>query len=167
MTSHDNWCWSEPIRGFPAVAVADVRTMNQLVSEAMAERRFQTVLLTSFGRLSTFPSQVSLYALLAYSVRQRTAEIGIRMALGTPRSAVMRMVLKEGSILALSGLIVGIGCDWVLTRSMSSLLFEVQPLDATIFLGVPALFCAVALTACYLPARRATQVDPMGALRYE
>lgn len=151
----------------PAVAVADVRTMDQLVSEAMAGRRFQTVLLTSFGGSALFLSLVGLYALLAYSVRQRTAEIGIRMALGAQRSTVMRMVLKEGSILALSGLIVGIGCAWMLTRSMSSLLFEVQPLDATTFLGVPALFCAVALTACYLPARRATQVDPMVALRYE
>ena len=149
------------------VAVADVRTMNQLVSEAMAERRFQTVLLTSFGCFALFLSLVGLYAMLAYSVRQRTAEIGIRMALGAQRSTVLSMVLKEGSSLAVTGLALGIGCAWILTRSMSSLLFEVKPLDATTFLSVPVLFVAVALAACYLPARRATRVDPMVALRYE
>jgi predicted permease len=149
------------------VAVADVHTMNQLVSAAMAERRFQTALLTSFGGFALFLSLVGLYAMLAYSVRQRTAEIGVRMALGAQRSSVMRMVLREGLSLALAGLSLGMACAWILTRSMSSLLFEVKPLDATTFSAVPALFCAVTLAACYLPARRATRVDPMVALRYE
>jgi ABC-type antimicrobial peptide transport system permease subunit len=151
----------------PTIAVADVCTMNDLVSEATAERRFQTVLLTSFGGFALFLSLIGLYAMLAYSVRQRTAEIGIRMALGAQRGSIMRMVLTEGSRLALVGLIIGIGCAWILTRSMSTLLFEVKPLDPTTFFGVPVLFCAVALAACYLPARRATRVDPMVALRYE
>jgi putative ABC transport system permease protein len=151
----------------PTIAVADVRTMNELVSEATAERRFQTVLLTSFGGFALFLSLIGLYAMLAYSVRQRTAEIGIRLALGAQRSSIMRMVLTEGSKLAFVGLTMGIGCAWILTRSMSALLFEVKPLDPTTFFGVPVLFCAVALAACYLPARRATRVDPMVALRYE
>lgn len=149
------------------VAVANVRTMNQLVSEAMAERRFQTMLLASFGGFALLLSLVGLYAMLAYSVRRRIPEIGIRMALGARRGNVMRMVLKEGAALALAGLGLGIGCAWILTRWISSLLFEVKPLDPTTFLIVPTLFFTVALAACYLPARSATKVDPMVALRCE
>jgi putative ABC transport system permease protein len=151
----------------PAVAVADVRTMSQLVSEATAERRFQTMLLTAFGVVALFLSLVGLYALMAYSVQQRTAEIGIRMTLGAQPSSVMRLVLKQGSTLALAGIALGVGGAWGLTRFMTSLLFEVTPTDAPTFLGVALLFCAVALAACYVPARRATRVDPMVALRYE
>jgi putative ABC transport system permease protein len=151
----------------PTIAVADVRTMNQLVSESLAERRFQTTLLTSFGAFALFLSLIGLYAMLAYSVLERTAEIGIRMALGARRSSVMGMVLKEGASVILAGLALGMGCAWMLTRWISSLLFEIKPLDATTFLMVPSVFFAVALAACYLPARRATRVDPMVALRYE
>ena len=149
------------------VAVADVRTMNELISDSMAQRRFQTALLTSFGGFALFLSLVGLYAMLAYSVRQKTAEIGIRMALGAQRANVMRMVLKQGTNLALVGLALGVACAWIVTRSISTLLFEVKPLDATTFLIVTLLFFAVALAASYLPARRATRVDPMVALRYE
>jgi len=151
----------------PAVAVADVRTMNQLVSAAVAERRFQTLLLTAFGGVALFLSLVGLYALMAYSVQQRTAEIGIRMALGAQRSGVMRLILRQGANLALAGIALGLTCAWGVTRLMTSLLFEVKPADAPTFFGVALLFCAVALAACYVPARRATRVDPMVALRYE
>jgi predicted permease len=151
----------------PAVAVADVRTMSELVSGATAERRFQTLLLTAFGGVALFLSLVGLYALMAYSVQQRTAEIGIRMALGAQRSNVMRLVLKQGSKLALAGIALGVACAWGLTRWMTSLLFEVRPADAATFFGVTILFSAVALASCYLPARRATRVDPMVALRYQ
>jgi predicted permease len=151
----------------PVVAVADIRTMSQLVSEATAERRFQTFLLTVFGGAALFLSLVGLYALIAYSVQRRTAEIGIRMALGAQSGSVMRMVLKQGSRLALVGIALGIVCAWGLTRLMTSLLFEVKTTDAPTFLGVAVLFCAVALAACYVPARRATKVDPMVSLRYE
>jgi ABC-type antimicrobial peptide transport system permease subunit len=151
----------------PAVAVADVRTMSQLVSGATAERRFQTLLLTAFGAVALFLSLVGLYALMAYSVQQRTAEIGIRMALGAQRSNVMRLVLKQGSKLALAGIALGVACAWGLTRWMTSLLFEVKPADAVTFFGVSILFSAVALASCYMPARRATRVDPMVALRYQ
>lgn len=150
-----------------ALAVADVRTMSQLVSEATEERRFQTFLLLSFSGIALVLSLVGLYALLAYSVRQRTAEIGIRMALGAQRRSVMRMILMEGSGLALAGIAVGLGCAWALTRLMTSLLFEVKPTDPATFLGVAILVCAVALASCYFPARRATCVDPMVALRHE
>jgi predicted permease len=151
----------------PAVAVADVRTMSDLVSGATAERRFQTLLLTAFGGLALFLSLVGLYALMAYSVEQRTAEIGIRMALGAPRASVLRLVLRQGASLALAGIVLGGLCAWAVTRSMASLLFEVAPADAPAFLGAALLFCAVALAACYMPARRATLVDPATTLRAE
>lgn len=149
------------------LAVADVRTMSQLVSEATEERRFQTFLLSSFSGIAFVLSLVGLYALLAYSIRQRTGEIGIRMALGAQRGSVMRLILMEGSGLALAGVTVGLGCAWVLTRLMTSLLFEVKPTDPATFFGVAILLCAVALASCYFPAQRATRVDPMVALRHE
>jgi len=151
----------------PALALADIRTMTQVVSAASAQRRFQTLLLTAFGGAALLLSLVGLYALMSYSVAQRTAEIGIRMALGAQRSSVMRVVLQQGAYLALAGIALGMACAWGMTRWMASLLFEVSPADAPTFLTVAVLFCAVALAACYVPARRATRVDPMVALRYE
>jgi len=151
----------------PAVAVADVSTMSQLISAATAQRRFQTLLVTAFGGVALLLSLVGLYALMAYSVAQRTAEIGIRMALGAQRSSVMRLVLRQGANLALAGIALGLACAWGVTRWMASLLFEVAPTDAATFCGAAVLFCAVALAACCMPARRATRVDPMVALRYE
>jgi putative ABC transport system permease protein len=150
-----------------ALAAADVRTMEQLVSEASAERRFQTLVLTVFGGISLFLSLIGLYALMAYSVQRRTAEIGIRMALGAQRSAVMSLVLRQGATLWLGGIALGFACAWGVTRWMRSLLFEVQPTDPLTFAGVATLFCAVAAIACYVPARRATRVDPAISLRYE
>ncbi|HTA43616.1 MAG TPA: ABC transporter permease [Bryobacteraceae bacterium] len=150
-----------------ALAVADVRTMDQLVSGASAQRRFQTLVLTVFGGISLFLSLLGLYALMAYTVQRRTAEIGIRMALGAQRSAVMGLVLRQGAILWLGGIALGFVCAWSVTRWMRSLLFEVQPTDPLTFAGVAAVFCAVAAIACYVPARRATQVDPLISLRYE
>jgi predicted permease len=151
----------------PTVAVADVRTMNQLVSAATAQRRFQTQLVTAFGGAGLLLSLVGLYALMTYSVAQRTAEIGIRMALGAQRGSVMRLILRQGSSLALAGIALGVVCAWGVTRAMMSLLFEVAPADPATFFAVAVLFCAVALAACYVPARRATRVDPMAALHYE
>jgi len=151
----------------PTLAIADIRTMGQLVSESMAARRFQTLLLSAFSGIALALSLVGLYAMLAYSVRQRTAEIGIRMALGARRSSVMRSVLMQGAKLAFSGTAVGAASAWGLTRLMTSLLFEVKPTDAPTFFAVALLFFAVAMAACYIPAHRAMGVDPMVALRYE
>ena len=151
----------------PALAIADVHTMSELISDAAGERRFQTLLLSAFGGIALVLSLVGLYALMAYSVQQRTAEIGIRMALGAQRSSVMRLILKEGSTLAFAGVVLGVACAWAATRLLASLLFEVRPTDSLTFLGVAGLFCAVAVLACYVPARRATRVDPMVALRHE
>ena len=151
----------------PSLAVDEPRTINQLVSEASAERRFQTLVLTVFGGFALFLSLVGLYALMAWSVQQRTAEVGIRMALGAQRSAVMALVLRQGASLWLGGIALGFACAWGVTRWMRSLLFEVQATDPLTFLAVGLLFCAVAAGACYLPARRATLVDPAISLRYE
>jgi putative ABC transport system permease protein len=150
-----------------ALAVADVRTMGQLVSEASAERRFQTLVLTVFGGISLFLSLVGLYALVTWSVHRRTAEIGVRMALGAQQRAVLGLVLKQGAALWLSGIALGLACAWGLTRWMRSLLFEVQATDPATFLAVALLFSAVGMAACYVPARRATRVDPAISLRYE
>jgi predicted permease len=150
-----------------ALAADDVRTMDQLVSEASAERRFQTLVLTAFGGISLFLSLLGLYGLMAYSVQRRTVEIGIRMALGAQRSAVMGLMLRQGATLWLGGIALGFACAWSATRWMRSLLFEVQPTDPLTLVGVAALFCAVAAIACYVPARRATRVDPVISLRYE
>jgi len=151
----------------PTLAIAGIQTMSQLVSESTASRRFQTLLLSAFSGIALALSLVGLYALVAYSVRQRTAEIGIRMALGAQRSSVMLSFLKQGAKLALSGIAAGSACAWGLTRLMTSLLFEVKPTDAATFFAVAILFSAVTMAACYIPARRAMRVDPMVALRYE
>jgi predicted permease len=151
----------------PGLAVAEMQTMDDRVSEAGAERRFQTIVLTAFGAIALFLSLVGLYALMAWSVAQRTAEIGIRMALGAQRSAVMGLVLRQGAALWLGGMSLGLACAWGATRWMRSLLFEVQATDTPTFLAVAVLFCLVAAGACYFPARRATFVDPAISLRCE
>jgi len=150
-----------------ALAVADIRTMDQLVSEATEERRFQTLLLSVFSGMALALSLVGLYALLTYSVRQRTAEIGIRMALGAQRRDVMHQVIGQGACLALTGITLGLLSAWMLTRVLTSLLFGVKPTDPVTFAGVALAFSLVVFTACYIPARRAAHVDPMVALRYE
>ncbi len=151
----------------PALFAEDIRTMDQLVSQSTAERRFQTFLLTAFGGAALFLSLVGLYALMAYSVERRTGEFGIRTALGEQRSSVIRMVLKQGATLAFTGVGIGLVAAWILTRWMANLLFEVKPTDAASFFGAAVLFCAVALAACWVPARRATKIDPIVSLRYE
>jgi predicted permease len=150
-----------------AVAVADVRTGADLVAAATAERRFETYLLTAFAGIALFLSLVGLYALMTYSVEQRTAEIGVRMALGAQPRSVLRLILRQGSTLAFAGITLGFACAWLAASSIASLLFEVKPTDAPTFVAVALLFFAVALTACYFPARRATRVDPMISLRSE
>jgi hypothetical protein len=151
----------------PAVAAGAVRTGDEIVAGATAERRFETFLLTAFGGIALFLSLVGLYALMTYSVEQRTAEIGIRMALGAQPRSVMRLVLHQGSRLALAGIALGFACSWLVTRTLASLLFEVKPTDLPTFFAVACLFCAIALAACCFPARRATGVDPLMSLRAE
>jgi putative ABC transport system permease protein len=150
-----------------AVAVAGVRTGSDLVAAATTQRRFETYLLTAFAGIALFLSLVGLYALMTYSVEQRTAEIGVRMALGAQPRSVLHLILRQGTALAGAGIALGLACAWLAARSIASLLFEVKPTDAPTFVAVALLFCAVALAACYFPARRATRVDPMISLRSE
>jgi putative ABC transport system permease protein len=149
------------------VAISDVRPLSQVVSTSISEQRFNTWLLAGFSLLALILAAVGIYGVIAYSITERTQEIGIRMALGAQASDVLRMVLGEGLKLTLLGVGLGLLCALAATRLLVSLLFGVSPTDPATLVGVSALMTVVALLACYIPARRATRVDPMVALRYE
>ena len=141
--------------------------MGQLIEESLASQRFATLLLGIFAGIALILGSVGIYGVMSYLVTARTHEMGIRMALGAERSDVMRLILKHGLILAGAGLAVGLLGSVVFTRLMASLLFGVSPTDGITLTAVAVLLAGVAMLACYVPARRATQVDPMVALRYE
>jgi predicted permease len=151
----------------PTVAVADVRTMDDLVTEAAAGRRFQTLVLSAFAGIALFLSLVGLYALMAYSVKQRTPEIGIRMALGADRRNILQMILRHGVKLTIVGALIGLAGGLAASRVVARFLFGVRPLDPPTMAAAIVLLLLVALIACYLPARRAAGVDPMVALRHD
>ena len=144
-----------------------VRTMDQIVSESLAQRRFSMILLGSFAGLALLLSSVGVYGVISYLVAQRTQEIGIRMALGADRVDVVRLVLQNGMKLAALGIGAGMVAALALTRLMTEMLYGVSPTDPLTFLAIPVLLLAVALSACYIPARRAMRVDPVIALRYD
>jgi putative ABC transport system permease protein len=143
------------------------RTMDEVISDAMQDLSLQAVLLGVFAALAVLLAAVGLYSVMAYLVMQRTHEIGVRMALGAQQGDVLQLVLRQGSKLILIGVGTGIVAALALTRLMSSLLFGVSATDPITFVGVAVLLAGVAVTACYIPARRASRVDPMVALRYE
>jgi predicted permease len=149
------------------IPVGDVHAMNELIAVSLAQERFNMLLLGLFAALALILAAVGIYGAMAYSVNQRTHEIGIRTALGAQRRDVLRLVMKDGAKIALFGIASGIAGALALTRLMASLLFEVKPTDPATFAGVAILLALVALAACYIPARRAMCVDPMVALRYE
>jgi len=149
------------------LAVSDIASLEQVLSVSVGERRFSTVLLGVFAGLGLLLASVGVYGILSYSVAQRMPEFGIRLALGATRKDVLALVLRQGCRLALLGVAVGGLAALALTRLMSSLLFEISPSDPSTFVGVALVLGAVALVATYVPARRATKVDPMVALRYE
>jgi predicted permease len=158
----------EAVRGADAnQPVHDLRTMDSLIAASLGPQRFATNLLGVFAGLAVLLAAVGLYGLVSYGVAQRTNEIGIRIALGAQPSDVMRMVLRQGAQLTLTGIVVGIGVGLVFTRATQSLLYRVSSFDPISFIGSAALLALIALVACYVPARRAMRVDPMVALRYE
>jgi putative ABC transport system permease protein len=151
----------------PDQPIYGIRTMEEVVSNSVAPQRLSTILLAIFAGVAMLLAAVGIYGVMSYSINQRTHEIGIRMALGARRSDVIRLVVGQGMLLAIMGVVVGLIGGFFITRVMSTLLFGVEARDPMTFAVIPALLVSVALVACYLPARRATRVDPMVALRYE
>jgi putative ABC transport system permease protein len=143
------------------------RTMGQVAAESVSRRRFAMQLVGMFGILALLLAAVGIYGVIAYSVTQRTREIGIRVALGASRSEILRWVLKQGMVLTMAGVVIGLLGAFLLTRLLRSLLFGVGPADVVTYGVLATLLTIVALIACYVPARRATKVDPLVALRYE
>jgi putative ABC transport system permease protein len=146
-----------------------VRSMQQIIddSQSIRLRRFVLILFGTFATLAVALAAVGTYGVMTYSVAERTREIGIRMALGATRPAVLRQVLSETTRLTLAGLMLGAVAALALTRFMSAMLFGISATDAVTYLGVSFVLASVALLASYLPARRATGVDPIAALRHE
>ncbi len=147
--------------------VTAIRTMDEILDAGASQPRFTTYLLGSLAGVALLLALVGMYGVIAYTVAERTQEMGIRMALGAGRADILRGVLRQALALAVSGIAIGLGAALVLTRYLSSLLYRVSVTDPATFAGGALLFCAVALFAAYIPARRATQVDPMVALRYD
>jgi len=143
------------------------RTMGQVAAESVSRRRFAMQFVGIFGILALLLAAVGIYGVIAYSVTQRTREIGIRVALGASRSEILRWVLKQGMVLTMAGVVIGLVGAFLFTRLLRSLLFGVGPADIVTYGVLATLLTIVALIACYVPARRATKVDPLVALRYE
>jgi putative ABC transport system permease protein len=141
--------------------------MDELLRRSTAEPRFRALLLALFAAIAIILSALGIYGVISYSVTQRTREIGIRLALGAKRQDIIRMVVRQGMLLTLAGVVIGLGAAFMLTRALSDFLFTVSATDALTFVAVSLLLTGAALGACFAPARRATRVDPMVALRYE
>jgi putative ABC transport system permease protein len=150
-----------------AIAPARVFTVEQLLAQSLAGPRLGAELLGGFGLLALLLAAMGTYGVMSYSVSQRTREIGLRMALGARRADVLRLIVASGMAMVSVGVLAGLGLSTLLTQSMSTLLYGIGLFDAPSFLGTAALLILVALAACLIPARRASRVDPMIALRYE
>jgi putative ABC transport system permease protein len=157
----------EEIGRATGVPATDVQTMEDVVSESLSRQRVNMLLMTAFGAAALLLTAVGLYGLMAYAVQQRVREIGIRMALGAETGNVRRMVIRQGMLLVIAGTVVGLIAAFFLSDLLASLLFGVQPRDVAVFAGVPAILMLVAAAAVSIPARRASRVSPLEALRYE
>ena len=148
-------------------AVYNVRTMEQSVAQSVARRRFSMLLLTVFAVTALALASLGIYGLLSYAVAQRSREIGVRIALGAKSSDVLKLVIGQGMKLAFIGVAIGLVASLALTRTVKTLLFGVSATDPLTFAAIALLLTLVALLACFVPARRATKVDPLAALRAE
>jgi len=144
-----------------------IRTVEFLVNRSVSDRKFLLALMGLFASLALVLTMIGLYGVISYLVKQRTQEIGIRIALGAQVRDILQMVLKQGMFLVLTGVALGLTTAWLTTRLIASLLYQVSATDPLTFAVIAAFLIVVALLACYLPARRATKVDPLVALRYE
>jgi predicted permease len=151
----------------PEQPVSDISTMDERLAASVAPRRFNLLLLASFALLAMLLASVGIYGVVSYAAVQRTHEVGVRMALGAQRRDVLRLIVVQGMVLLLTGIGVGLVGAFLLTRFLAALLYGVRPTDSATFAAVSLLLAVVAIVACYIPARRATKVDPMVALRYE
>jgi ABC-type antimicrobial peptide transport system permease subunit len=151
----------------PDLPLAGVRTVEEIVRESLAIDRFSMVLFSSFGLLGLMLAAVGIYGVMAFGVAQRTHEFGIRMALGAQRSRVVRLVLKEGTIVAVVGALIGLGGAYLVGRAMQSTLYGVGAMDGIAVGATAALLLIVSVLACLVPALRASRVEPMTALRDE
>ncbi len=151
----------------PQLPVTDLKTMDEVSATSFAARRFNMLLLALFAGLALVLAAVGIYGVMSYAVTQRTQEIGIRMALGARTQDVLKLIIKNGMTLTLIGVAIGVAGAFALTRLLATLLFGVTPTDKSTFIAVSLVLVSVSLLACYLPARRATKVDPLEALRYE
>jgi predicted permease len=149
------------------LVVSDIQTIDQLLYDSVASPRFDARLFGILAALALVLTLVGIYGVVSYAISQRTREFGVRIALGAESGDILQLVLKRGVVTVLAGVVIGLAGAFSLTRFLQSLLFEVSPLDPTTYVGVTAMLVAVSLLACYIPARRATKVDPMVALRYE
>jgi putative ABC transport system permease protein len=157
----------EQLRQVTGLPVSDVRSMDEIVALSVSRQRFNMWVMSVFGACALLLAAIGIYGLMAYSVEQRTQEIGIRMALGAQGTQVKNMVVRQGLLLAAVGIVVGVGTALLLARYITSFLFGVTARDPLVFGGVPAILAVVAFIAVYLPARRASLVDPIVALRVE
>ncbi|HSB12385.1 MAG TPA: ABC transporter permease [Blastocatellia bacterium] len=171
-TQSDPTSIAEPVRSLVLSMdkdqpVADVRTMEELLSESLSRARFSTLLLGIFAGVALLLAAVGIFGIMSYAVSERTHEIGLRMALGAQTRDVVGLVVRQGMLLSLTGIGIGLVTAFALTRLLATLLYEVSTTDPATFVVLSITLAAVAFVACYLPARRATKVDPMVALRYE
>jgi putative ABC transport system permease protein len=156
------------IRGLdPAVPADQVRSLDDWLTEAAAQPRLTTMLAAAFAGMALLLAALGIYGVAAYAVAQRRAEIGLRMALGSTRAQILTMILRNGIMSAIAGMLTGLTGAFFINKLLASLLFDVQPEDPLAFVSVAAVLTTVALLACYVPARRAARLDPLVTLRCE